>query len=79
MGVAALKSKLKLDPLHFYSVPVSGYIINYNLTRPSGGIGSGKRPLNDMLAFDKFSKVKFAYGLAKGGMHTFLLSYGMVY
>ena len=65
----------------YYSVSVSGYIINYNLTRSSGGgcSGSDTRGPNDMVAFDKFSKVRFAYGLAKGGMHTFLLSYGMVY
>ena len=50
----------------YYSVRVSGYIIDYNLTPSSGGFGCGgpgRRPPNDMTAFDKFSKVKFAYGL----------------
>jgi hypothetical protein len=30
-------------------------------------------------AFDRFSQVKFAYGLARGGRHTFLCSYGMIF
>jgi hypothetical protein len=75
----------------YYSVPVSGYIIDYNLTpvtvAPPPGfldrlLGAKAPPpprINDMTAFDAFSKVKFSYGLAKGGVHTFLLSYGMVF
>lgn len=58
---------------HYYNVPLEDkMIINYNHTLPS------KTP-NDMDAFMKFSNVRFSYGLARGGNHTFLLSYGMVY
>lgn len=66
----------------YYGIPVSGTIINYNPTpQPSGGGCSGSRPATpvSMDAFNKFSQVRFAYGLARGGMHTFLLSYGMVF
>jgi hypothetical protein len=74
----------------YYSVPVSGYIIDYNLTpvppKPSPGLidrlFGGVPPLartNRMAAFDELSKVKFGYGLAKGGDHTLLLSYGMIF
>lgn len=57
----------------YYNVAVNDkMIINYNRTQPSSSP-------NDMDAFMKFSKVKFSYGLARGGYHTFLLSYGMVF
>lgn len=60
----------------YYGIPVSGYIVNY---RPTAVIAPKKPTPIDKTVFDQFSKVRFAYGLAKGGMHTFLLSYGMVY
>jgi hypothetical protein len=58
----------------YYTVPVTGLIVDYNLTP-----GSKLARVADTAAFEKFSKVKFAYGLARGGYHTFLLSYGMVF
>jgi hypothetical protein len=30
-------------------------------------------------AFNRFKGVRFAYGLARGGYHTFLYSYGDIY
>jgi hypothetical protein len=65
----------------YYNITVSGNIINYNPTpQPSGGCnGSRNTTPVSMDGFDKFSKVRFAYGLARGGLHTFLLSYGMVF
>jgi hypothetical protein len=64
----------------YYNVPVKGFIINYNLTPQSWSLfGKPQKRTPDMAAFEKFSKVRFAYGLARGGDHTFLLSFGMVY
>lgn len=68
------------------TVPVTGLIVDYNLTpvAPQGMVdrllhGSKPARVADVSAYEKFSKVKFAYGLARGGYHTFLLSYGMVF
>jgi hypothetical protein len=70
----------------YYTVPITDFIVDYNLTpAPSQGIvdrllhGAKPARVPDMAAFEKFSKVKFAYGMARGGYHTFLLSYGMVF
>jgi hypothetical protein len=71
----------------YYRIPLSGFIINYKLTRqppPPGFLdrllgAKSSGPTQDLTAFNKFSHVRFAYGLARGGMHTFLLSYGMVF
>ncbi|HEV7859650.1 MAG TPA: hypothetical protein VGO91_13625 [Pyrinomonadaceae bacterium] len=60
----------------YYTVPVSGYMINY---RPTSVNPPKKQTPKDQTTFDEFSKVRFAYGTAKGGVHTFLCSYGMVY
>ena len=63
----ALKNK------HYKNVPVEDkMIVNYNLT-------SHGRRQNDMDAFNKLSRVRFAYVLARGATHNFLLSYGMVF
>ena len=61
----------------YKSVPVTGFIINYNLTPSSSTVKPPRSP--EMTAFNSFSKVRFAFGLANGGTHTFLLSFGMVY
>lgn len=34
---------------------------------------------DNLKILDKFSKVKFAFGIARGGFHTFLVSYGVVF
>lgn len=60
----------------YYNTPVSGFIINY---RPTPVPAPKKATEKDMTAFDRFSKVKFAYGLARGGKHTFMCSYGMIF
>ena len=65
--------KQALSTGNYYRVAVSGYIVNYNPTE-----GAQPTP-KTQAAFDRFSKVRFAYGIAKGGVHTFLLSYGMVF
>lgn len=65
--------KLAVESSHYYTVPIeTKMIINYNRTP------SSKKP-NEMDAFLKFSKVRFSFGLARGGDHTFLLSYGMLF
>jgi hypothetical protein len=61
----------------YKNVPVTGYIINYNLTPTAPSRKPARVP--ETKAFEAFKKVKFAFGLANGGMHTFLLSYGMLY
>lgn len=70
----------------YYNVKVDGFIVNYNLDfkkRPTGGFlsgcNSGPKPQNNNAIWNKVSNVRFGYGLARGGMHTFLYSFGMVY
>jgi hypothetical protein len=65
----------------YYRIPVSGVIVNYSPTPLGGGDaarGARETP-KTQAAFDRFSQVKFAYGLARGGTHTFLCSYGMIF
>lgn len=63
----------------YKNVPVKGYIINYNLTPTAPSRTKKPARVPETTAFDAFKKVKFSFGLANGGMHTFLLSYGMLY
>lgn len=67
---------LALKTRKYYGIPLGGYIVDYRLTavRPPK-----KTTARDVAAFDEFKKVKFAYGLARGGKHTFLCSYGMIF
>lgn len=67
---------LALKTRKYYGIPLSGYIVDY---RPTEVAPPKKKTARDGAAFDEFKKVKFAYGLARGGRHTFLCSYGMVY
>jgi hypothetical protein len=68
--------KLAVKTRKYYGIPLSGYIINYNPTPVNPPAAATAKA---QVAFDAFSKVKVAYGLARGGRHTFLCSYGMVY
>lgn len=74
----------------YYSVPVSGLVVDYNkqdktpkkelVTAPSPSVPRYVDvPADNMKIFERVSKVKFACCLARGGMHTFLFSYGMVF
>lgn len=67
---------LALKTRKYYGIPLSGYIVDY---RPTEVGPPKKKTARDSTAFDEFKKVKFAYGLARGGKHTFLCSYGVVY
>jgi hypothetical protein len=64
---------------------VSRFIVDYNLTpTKSPGwfdrlLGAKAPRVNTMAGFEGLSKLKFVYGVAKGGVHTFLISYGMVF
>lgn len=57
----------------YYGVKVNGFVVNYNLQTATRAT-----PNNDRV-YQALSMVKFAYGIARGGKHTFLFSYGMVY
>jgi len=57
----------------YYGLPLGGFVVNYNLKTPTA-----KTPNNDAV-FQRLSRVRFAYGIARGGQHTFLFSYGMVF
>lgn len=68
--------KVAIDKKTYYDIPLSGFIVNYNPTpAPAGKTATAKK--TDTLR--RFEDVKFAYGLAKGGWHTFLYSKGKVY
>ncbi|MGH7968968.1 MAG: hypothetical protein ACREIC_09610, partial [Limisphaerales bacterium] len=45
----------------YYTVPVSGFVINYKLTRRTRKKDRGP---NDMADFNRLSRVRFGYGLA---------------
>jgi LysM repeat protein len=49
----------------YYGMPIDATVENY---RPTDGQGTTK----DMSGIDKLSKVPFFFGLAKGGVHTFV-------
>lgn len=60
----------------YYGIPLSGFIINYNPTPvPRGKKGTVK----EMNAMSRFNTVPFAVGIARGGYHTFLVSYGAIW
>jgi hypothetical protein len=78
----------------YYAVPIKGYIINYKAPVPPApqneGIASSiwrrvmaapssAAIMTPMTVFGDFCKVRFAFGLARGGMHTFLVSKGQVF
>jgi hypothetical protein len=74
----------------YYGVTVSGFVVDYKPTYvpPRKQTWSewwhNIQPPSQMTpkrmdAFNRLSGVKFAYGLARGGYHTFLFSYGMVF
>jgi hypothetical protein len=67
----------------YYTVPVKGFIIDYNLTpvAPRGFLEKlyKEERIADMTAFNALSKIKFGYLVLKGGDHTALFSYGMVF
>lgn len=68
----------------YYGAKVDGLVVDYNLDfkkHPSGGFLSGctPGPRNNDAIWNKVSRVRFAYGLARGGTHTFLYSFGMVF
>ncbi len=77
-------SKRKSRPRCITATKVDGLVVNYNLDfkkHPSGGFLSGctPGPRNNDAIWNKVSRVRFAYGLARGGTHTFLYSFGMVF
>jgi hypothetical protein len=55
----------------YYGVALSGAIVNYNLTAVGKTSNTG--------ALERLSHVRFAIGVARGGTHTFLYSYTMIY
>lgn len=69
-------------------VPVSGYIVNYrpaiDITNPRYEDKRKKTKHNyetppERETFERFKKVRFAFGLARGGDHTFMYSEGYVF
>jgi hypothetical protein len=70
----------------YYTVPLSGLIVDYNLTPiPDQGLidrllhGTKPSRVPNFARFEKLSKVKFACVMAKGGRHNVMLSYGMIF
>ena len=69
-----------------YGVTVSGFIADYNPIQVRQtwsewirGIKPAPQTPKRMAAFNRFSQVRFAYGLASGAYHTFLYSFGMIF
>jgi RHS repeat-associated protein len=75
----------------YYGIPVTGLVINYRPTVIMDQPGffasllgvkptpSSKMTSLDVTGLNKLQKVKFGYGLARGGMHTFLYGSGSIY
>lgn len=57
----------------YYGVKVKGFAVNYNLQSPT------PRAPNNTGVLSRLNKVKFAFGVARGGRHTFLFSHGWVF
>jgi hypothetical protein len=57
----------------YYGIKVTSFAVDYNLQAPTA-----KAPNNTRI-FRKLSFLKFAYGIARGGYHTFLYSFGTVF
>jgi hypothetical protein len=68
----------------YYGVSVSGMIVGYNKTKRSTWShpfdGEVKKPskAKNIAAFNDFTKVEFAVGIARGATHCFLVSKGKV-
>ncbi len=86
--------KKVLSAKTYYDIPISGLIVNYNKTDRSPErvwvpIPVPMIPIpipipisvspDETAVFETFSKVKFAFGIARGGFHTFLVSNGEVF
>lgn len=54
----------------YYKLPLSGVIVDYNLQNKAN---------ENTAILNKLSQVKFAFGIARGGYHTFLVSKGEVF
>lgn len=75
----------------YYGIPVAGMVINYRPTvimDQPGFFGwlfgakptpSPKMTIKDLTGLNKLKSVRFGYGLARGGMHTFLYGSGSIY
>jgi hypothetical protein len=55
----------------YYGIPVNDYVINYRKTNTAEA--------NDTKSFSSFQNVRFAFGIARGGVHNFMYSYNTVY
>jgi hypothetical protein len=58
----------------YYKIPLAGAIVNFLPTPVASGGTTAKST-----ALNRFKLVPFAVGIARGGYHTFLCSYGKVY
>jgi hypothetical protein len=71
----------------YFDIPISYWVINYNPTpktnpnfKSFSSIGGSKDPTpKDTVSLDKLKKVSFAFGISRGGKHTWLYSLGKVY
>ena len=75
----------------YYGIPVTGMVINYRPTVIMDQPGfwaslfgakptpSPKMTTQDLTGLNKLKNVRFGYGLARGGMHTFLYGSGSIY
>lgn len=54
----------------YYGAPVSGHLVNYNADPPDG---------RGTAALQRLGEVNFAFGVARGAKHTFLVSQGTIY
>jgi hypothetical protein len=68
----------------YYGVPISGMIVGYNKTKffswrhPIDGQAKKPSKAKNIAAFNDFTKVEFAVGIARGATHCFLVSKGRV-
>lgn len=67
----------------YYNVPIDYKAVNYRPTKKTNPNFQKlwKKPATQINKLDiaKLSNVKFGFGSARGGMHTFLYSYGDIY
>ena len=79
--------KKTLESKQYYTIPISYFLINYKPTPKSDpkyksftGLGGSKEPTEvDETQLEMVNLIKFAYGVSRGGKHTWLYSFGKIY
>lgn len=68
-------AKIAYKTNNYYKIPLKGAVVDYK----TGSLWERLVNTKGENAFGAIAKAKFGFGMARGGMHTFLISYGTVH